>query len=114
MILGDFNARVGKYQNMEILEENIVDPCLLCDSKGLYSDGLWKNSYEYAWLHKLDCLECINVFPLTNVLACLPAWGARSVVDYVFMKGCNLSMVNSYKIGALSSVSNHKPLYLAM
>ena len=34
------------------------------------------------------------------------------VVDYVFMKGCNLSMVNSYKIGALSSISNHKPLYL--
>ena len=27
------NAKVGKYQNMEILEENIVDPCLLHDSK---------------------------------------------------------------------------------
>ena len=46
--MGDFNARVGKYQNMEIMEENIADPCLLCDSKGLYSVGLWKNSYEYA------------------------------------------------------------------
>ena len=32
LIMGDFNARVGKYQNMEISEENIVDPCLLRDS----------------------------------------------------------------------------------
>ena len=29
LIMGDFNARVGKYQNMEIPKENIVDPCLL-------------------------------------------------------------------------------------
>ena len=38
LITGDFNARVGKYQNMDILEENIVDPCLLHDSKGLHCD----------------------------------------------------------------------------
>ena len=25
----DFKVRVGKYQNMEIPKENIVDPCLL-------------------------------------------------------------------------------------
>ena len=33
LIMGDFNARVEKYQNMEISKENIVDPCLLRDSK---------------------------------------------------------------------------------
>ena len=33
LIMGDFNARVGKYHNVELLRENIVDPCLLCDSK---------------------------------------------------------------------------------
>ena len=33
LIMGNFNARVGKYQHMEIPEESIVDPCVLRDSK---------------------------------------------------------------------------------
>ena len=34
LIMGDFNARVRKYQNIEISKENTVDPpCLLRDSK---------------------------------------------------------------------------------
>ena len=33
LIMADFNARVGKYQTMDISKENILDPCLLHDSK---------------------------------------------------------------------------------
>ena len=36
----------------------------------------------------------------------------RSVVDYVFIKACDLSMANALKIGPTSLGSNHKPLYL--
>ena len=60
----------------------------------------------------LIVLNCINVFPLTNVLTCLLASSGGSVVDYAFMKACDLSMVNAFKIGVLSSDSDHKPLYL--
>ena len=69
--MGDFNARVRKYQNTEILEENIVDPGLLHDSK----DCIMMD-YGRILIHMLDCtdmivLNGINVFPLTNVLTCL-------------------------------------------
>ena len=49
---------------------------------------------------------------MTNVLTCLPASGGGSVVDYVFMKECDPSMVIRFKIGPLSQDSNHKPVYL--
>ena len=65
----------------------------------------------------LDCtnlivLNGIKGFPLTNVLTCLPTSSGGSVVDYVFMKACDLSMVNAFKIGPTSLDSNHKPLYM--
>ena len=83
VIMGDFNARVGKYQNMEISDENIVDYCLLHNSKNcmVTNDGR-------ILIHMLDCtslivLNGINVFPLTNVLTSLPTSCGGSVVDYV-------------------------------
>ena len=84
--MGDFNVRVGKYENMEISEENIVDPCVLRDSK----DCIVTN-YGRTLMHMLDCtnlivLNGIKGFPLTNVLTCLPTSSGGSVVDYVFMK----------------------------
>ena len=44
-----------------------------------------------------------NVVPMTNVLTRLPALGG-GVVDYV--------LVNTFRIGPLSPVLDHKPLYL--
>ena len=114
VIMGDCNARVGKYQNMDILEENIVDPCLLRDSK----DCIVTN-YGRTLMHMLDCtnlivLNGIKGFPLTNVLTCLPTSSGGSLVDYVLMKAYDLSnvMVNAFKIGSLSLDSNHKLVYL--
>ena len=83
LIMGDSNARVDKYQNMELSEENIVDPCLLHDSK----DCLVMD-YGKVLIHMLDStnlivLNGVTVFPLTNVLTCLPTLGGGSVVDYV-------------------------------
>ena len=45
LIMGDFNVRVGKYQNMELAEENIVDPCLLCD--GSCHNTILKVGYQH-------------------------------------------------------------------
>ena len=66
--MGNFDARVGKYQNMEISEENIVDPCLLRDSKDCIVID-----YGIILIHMHDntnliILNGINIFPLTNVL----------------------------------------------
>ena len=33
LIMGDFNARVGNFQNVETFEENVVEHCLLRDSE---------------------------------------------------------------------------------
>ena len=111
-ILGDFNARVGKYQNTEILEENIVNPFLLRESKDCIV-----TDYGRILIHMLDwttmiVLNDINVFFLTNLLTCLPVSSGGSELDYVFRKACDLSMVNAFKIGPLSPYSDHKPLYL--
>ena len=65
-----------------------MDPCVLCDSK-----------------------DCIVVFPLTNVITCLPTSGGGSVVDYILKKACDLSMVNAFNIGPLFLNLDHKPLY---
>ena len=88
LIMGDFNARVGKYHNVELLRENIVDPCLLCDSKDCIVTNNWR-----ILIHILDCtnlivLNSINVFPFT----CLLASHGGSVVDYVLMKAYDLSI----------------------
>ena len=70
-----------------------MEPCVLRDSK--------------------DCIVMdygrilINVFPLTNVLTCLPTSGGGRVVDYVFKKACDVSMVNAIKISPLFLNSNH-------
>ena len=57
LIMGDFNVRVGKYENMEISEENIVDPCVLRDSK----DCIVTN-YGRIRIHILDCLKWYKCF----------------------------------------------------
>ena len=44
-------------------------------------------------------LNGINVFPLTNVLTCSPTSCGGSVVDYVFLKTCDLSTVHAFKAG---------------
>ena len=61
-------------------------------------------------LHVFSLFE--TQISLFSLLICLPVSGGGSVVDYVFMKACDLSMVNAFKIGPTSSYSNHKPLYL--
>ena len=113
--MGDFNARVRKYQNIEILKENTVDPpCLLRDSKDCIV-----MDYGRILIHMLDCtdmivLNGINVFPLTKVITYLLDSDGRSVVyhvdilpqglwknSYVSMKACDLSMVNAFKVGDL-------------
>ena len=48
LFMGDFNARVGKYQNMDISKENIVDPSLLHDSNDCIVTYLERASYTYA------------------------------------------------------------------
>ena len=40
LIMRDFNARVGKYQNIKISERGSLSIARL---KGLYYNGLWKN-----------------------------------------------------------------------
>ena len=60
LITGDFNARVGKYKNMEISEGSIVDPCLL-RGKGLYCDELWKN-FLYI------CFNCTHLIVLNGII----------------------------------------------
>ena len=75
VIMGDCNARVGKYQNMDILEENIVDPCLLRDSK----DCVVTN-YGRIRIHMLDCLKwykCFSFDKCTHMFASLK-WGKCS------------------------------------
>ena len=64
--MGDFNARVGKFQNVEKFEENAVERCLLRDSKDCVMS-------DYG---KLDCLK----------------WYKSFSTDYAFMKTCDLSM----------------------
>ena len=51
--------------------------------KVLYYDELWKDSYTYACLCKLYCLEDIYVFSLMNVLTFFLTLDRRSVVDYI-------------------------------
>ena len=68
--MGEFNARVQIYQNMDILEENVVDPFLLHDSKDCIV-----MDYGRILIHMLDytnliILNDINVFSLTNVITC--------------------------------------------
>ena len=97
LIMGDFNARVGKYQNTRISEKD-------------------RGSLSITWLKNCIVMDygriLINVFPLTNVLTCLPTSGGGRVVDYVFKKACDVSMVNT-RIGPLSlHWLDHKPLYL--
>ena len=90
-----------------------MDPCVLHDLNDCIV-----TDYEIILMHimldytNLIVLNGINVFPLTNVLICLQGSGGGSVVDYVFMKACDLPMVNAFNIGALSSNLDHKPLYL--
>ena len=84
-----------------------MNPCLLRDSKYCIM-----TDYGRILMHMLDCtnlivLNGINVFPLTNVLTCLPTSGGGRVVDYVFKKACDVSMVNAIKISPLFLNSNH-------
>ena len=109
--MGNFNARVGKKIYGHI-KRNILDPCLLHDSK----DCMVMN-YGTILIHMLDCTNLIvlngrNVFPWTNVLTCLPSSSGGTVVDYVCMKACDVPMVTAFKISPLSPNSDHKPLYL--
>ena len=111
LIVENFNATVGKIKNMEISRKNILDPCLLHDSK----DCMVMN-YGIILIHMLDCTNLIvlngrSVFPWTNVLTCLPSSSGGRVVDYVFMKACDVPMVTAFKISPLSPNSDHKPLH---
>ena len=59
----------------------------------------------------LIVLNGIKVFHLTIALTCLLALGRGSVVDYVFMKACDLSMVNAFNIGPLFLNLDHNLVY---
>ena len=43
----------------------------------------------------LNILNSTHVFPMTNVLTCLPASGGGSVVHHAFVKECDASIVNA-------------------
>ena len=114
LIMGDFNARVGNFQNVETFEENVVEHCLLRDSEDCVM-----SDYGKLLIHMLNCTNLIilngtKAFPSTNVLTCLPSSGGGSVVDYALMLACDLSLVNVFKVGSLSPDSDHKPLYLEL
>ena len=69
LIVGHFNASVGKYQNMEISEENIVQPCLFHDLK----DCIVTN-YGRILMYMLNCLKwykCFSFNKCTHMFASL-------------------------------------------
>ena len=74
--MGDFNARVGNFQNVETFKENVVNRCLLHDSEDCV-----KSDYgnTYAKLHKLDypkghkCIpidKCAHMFTILRWRKC--------------------------------------------
>ena len=72
--------------------------------------------YGRLLIHMLKCtkMHCLNVthaFVMTIVLAYFLSSRGGSVVDYVLVKECDASIVNTFRVGPLSLDSNHKPLY---
>ena len=71
-----------------------MNPCLLRDSKDCITAD-----YGRIIMHMLDCTNLIVLnerFSFDKGTHMLPASGGGSVVDYVFMKACDLSMVNAF------------------
>ena len=63
----DFNARFGKYQNIEISKENIVDHSLLRDSKDCIIMDYGRIFYNMFNYINLIILNGMNVLVLRNV-----------------------------------------------
>ena len=91
----------------ETSEDNVIHRyvCIM-RLKGLYHvilGGIFFYQNGRMFIHMLDyyinfiILNGINVFPLKFVLTCLPTSYGGSVVDYMLMKACDLSMVNAFK-----------------
>ena len=53
-----------------------------------------------------------SAFLMKNVLTCLLTSRGGSVIDYVMVKECDASMVNTFRIGQLSLDSKPRALYL--
>ena len=75
------------------------------------------SDYGRLLIHMLNCtnlkiMNGTNAFPMTKVLTCLAFSRGGSVVDYVLMQACDISIVSAFRIGSLSPNSDHKPLYL--
>ena len=109
LIMGDFNARGGNFQNVETFEENVIEHCLFRDSEDCVMLDYGKLLINMLNCTNLIILNCIKAFPLRNVLTCLPSLGGGNVVDYTLMSACDLSLVNVFKVGSLSPDSDHKP-----
>ena len=108
LVVGDFNVGVGTHQNVEV-DDNVMVIDLMHESKNCI-----KSDYGRLLIHMLKCthlniLNSTHVFPMTNVLTCLPASRGGNVVDYVLLKEWDASIVNTFSIGPLSFDSNHNP-----
>ena len=67
---------------------------------------------SHASLHKLKVFKSMHGFPMANVLTRLPTSWQGSVVDYVLMKECDVSIVNTFKLGPSSPDLDHICLYV--
>ena len=89
---------------MKVLEEIVVDPCLITLLKRLDLDGWSMNSYTCGWLQKLSIVLkwYKRFFPLRYVLIHMFTILDRGrVAYYILMKPYDLSMLNVFKISPL-------------